>query len=116
MANSLGVVSPDDSRGVMQEIHWSEGAIGYFPCYAVGNIMSGQFYKTALDADPTIPDRIASGHCENLHRWLTENIWKHGARYFPDELIIRSTGRPLEAFPYLNYLRDKYSNLYGIDI
>jgi carboxypeptidase Taq len=109
----LGVKVKNDSEGVMQDTHWASGLYGYFPTYALGNIYSGQLV-TALATD--MQDwrrRIAQGNLEDIRIWLTKKVHSQGDLYDPADLIRRITGKKLDAKPYLKYLREKYSGLYG---
>jgi carboxypeptidase Taq len=113
MDELLGIVPKDDADGALQDIHWSGGAFGYFPTYAVGNILSVQIYRAALDAHPEIENEMEQGRFETLHGWLRDNIYRYGRRYDPDDLVTRATGRTLDPEPYLEYLETKYGELYG---
>lgn len=110
----LGVTPPDMLRGVLQDVHWSGDTFGYFPTYSLGTVLSVQFYEKALAEHPELPEEIRGGRFETLHRWLTDNIHRHGSRYEPVELIRRVTGTGLDAGPYLRYIREKYGDIYGI--
>jgi carboxypeptidase Taq len=111
--SDLGITPPDDRSGVLQDIHWYADFIGgQFQGYALGNILSCQFYEAALKDAPHIPDQIAHGSFTALHSWLKEQIYQHGSKYTADELIRRATGSELTIQPYLDYLRKKYSELY----
>ena len=112
MEEYLGVVPKNDSAGVLQDIHWADGLFGYFPTYAIGNILSVQFFDAALKAHPEIPEEIRSGRFSTLLDWLRENVHRHGSRYYPHELVERATGYPLDTAPYLRYLEDKFGELY----
>ena len=111
---ALGLVPEDDAHGVLQDVHWASGAFGYFPTYAVGNVLASQLYEAAIAAHPEIPDEMERGDFTALRGWLAEHVWRHGARYDPDDLIARATGRPMEAGPYLSYLRGKFGELYDL--
>jgi carboxypeptidase Taq len=111
----LGIVPPDDRDGVLQDVHWYGGVIGgAFQGYTLGNIMSAAFFEAALRAQPGIVDEIEAGEFGTLHGWLVENIYQHGRKYTPSELIERVTGAPLSVEPYVRYLRAKYGELYGL--
>ncbi|HXI84899.1 MAG TPA: carboxypeptidase M32 [Verrucomicrobiae bacterium] len=111
----LGIASPDDRDGVLQDVHWFGGQIGgVFQGYTLGNILSAQFYDAALRANSQIPDQIASGEFTPLHAWLQENIYQHGAKFTANELVKRATGQPLSIEPYIRYLRTKYGELYKV--
>ncbi|HEY1016763.1 MAG TPA: carboxypeptidase M32, partial [Herpetosiphonaceae bacterium] len=111
----LGVTPPDAALGVLQDVHWSGGMIGYFPTYTFGNVLSVQFFEAAVAAHPEINDEIGRGEFGTLYRWLQENIYQHGRKFKPNELVTRVTGRPMEAAPYVRYLKQKFAPLYGID-
>lgn len=111
----LGRPVPDDRTGVLQDVHWYSGPIGgAFQGYTLGNILSAQFYDTAVKALPAIPDEIAKGDFGPLHGWLKENIYRHGAKFTAPELVKRVTGGDLTIEPYLDYLWRKYQPLYGL--
>lgn len=110
----LGLDVPDDSQGCLQDIHWSNGYIGYFPTYTLGNLASVQFFEKAIRDVPSIPADIERCEFGGLLTWLRENIHRHGRKYLPGEVIQRVTGGPLNAAPYLAYLKQKYSEIYGL--
>ncbi|MEI7844544.1 MAG: carboxypeptidase M32 [Chloroflexota bacterium] len=111
----FGIAPPDDRNGVMQDVHWFGGFIGgAFQGYTLGNILSAQFYNTALKAHPNIPAEMKLGKFDTLHNWLTENIYKHGRKFTAPELVERATGSPLTIEPYIQYLTKKYSELYNL--
>ncbi len=111
--SDLGMVPPSDREGVLQDIHWYFDFIGgVFQGYTLGNILSSQFYQAALRAHPEIPEQIMHGDFVPLHAWLGENIYKHGSKYTAAEIVERATGTPLSIEPYMDYLRNKYSDLY----
>jgi carboxypeptidase Taq len=113
--NDLGVLPPDDSLGVLQDMHWYSGTIGgYFQSYTLGNILSAQFFEAAEKAHPGIRSEIAAGNFSNLHNWLEENIYRYGRQYPAKEIIQRATGRPLEIGPYIQYLKTKYGEIYKL--
>ncbi|MBW4439123.1 MAG: carboxypeptidase M32 [Pleurocapsa minor GSE-CHR-MK-17-07R] len=112
--SDLGVTAPDDRDGVLQDVHWYDGIIGYFQGYTLGNIMSAQFYNAALAAHPYLPDHFRQGKFDTLHTWLKENIYQHGGKYTADELLARITGSSLDTAPWIQYIRTKYGALYGI--
>src|SRR5258706_10443389 len=110
----LGIVPPTDTLGVLQDVHWSMGLLGYFPTYSIGTILSAQLYEKAIAADPSIPVEIGQGKFSTLLGWLRENIHQHGRKFEPKELIQRATGEPLQARSYMNYLKTKFRAIYGI--
>jgi carboxypeptidase Taq len=113
--SDLGIAAPNDSDGVLQDVHWYGGGIGgSFQGYTLGNILSGLFYQAALKACPEIPSEIGQGQFATLHNWLRENIYQHGSKFTAPELIERVTGGPLRIEPYIQYLRTKYGELYSL--
>lgn len=116
-AEDLGVVVPDYRDGVLQDVHWFGGLIGgAFQGYTIGNILSAQFLAAARSAHPEIDAEIGQGEFATLHGWLREHIYRHGSVFTPAELIERATGRSMQIEPYLQYLRQKYSAIYGIEL
>lgn len=113
--SDLGTQAPNDSNGVLQDVHWYSGWIGgNFQGYTLGNIMSALFYEHAIMAHPEIPTQIKQGEFETLRTWLTDNIYHHGSKFTANELIERITGAPLTIEPYIRYLHTKFGELYGI--
>ncbi len=110
----LGIMPPDDGVGVLQDVHWSSGLLGYFPTYALGNLLSVQYYNEAVKANPSIPDEIASGQFDTLRTWLNTHIHTHGRKFTSAELTQRITGEPINPAPYIAYLQNKYSTIYGL--
>jgi carboxypeptidase Taq len=109
----LGVNVENDSEGVMQDTHWASGLYGYFPTYALGNIYSGQMLAALTRDIHDWRSQLAQGNLEGINVWLTKNVHSQGDLYDPADLIKRITGKELDAEPYLEYLREKYSMLYG---
>jgi len=111
----LGLPVPDDRNGVLQDVHWYSGQIGgVFQGYTLGNILSAHFFAEAVKANPGIPGEIRNGEFATLRRWLTESIYRHGAKYTAPELVKRVTGGDLTIEPYLDYLWGKFQPLYGL--
>jgi carboxypeptidase Taq len=110
----LGLVVPDDRRGCLQDVHWSMGAIGYFPTYTLGTIYSAQFFDAARRALPEVETGFAKGEFAPLKAWLNREIHSHGRRYGSEELCRRVTGQKLSVEPYFAYLEGKLRPLYGI--
>ncbi len=115
MSDYLGIVPPDHKQGVLQDVHWAAGLVGYFPTYTLGNVMSGQIWAAIRKSIPSLDDKIAQGRFTELLGWLRENIHRHGRKYRPIELIARATGEPLTSRHYVNYLRTKYEELYDLN-
>ena len=114
MQEYLGVTPTNDSEGVLQDIHWSFGGIGYFSTYALGNLISAQLWEKINVDIPDLDDQIRKGEFGSLLEWLVENIHKHGKKYEPQELIERVTGTKIDPAPYMRYLKSKYGDIYGI--
>lgn len=110
----LGLDVPDDRRGCLQDIHWSMGAMGYFPTYTLGNLYASQLFEAACEQMPGLVDGFARGEFTSLKGWLNRNIHSHGKRYSPSELVQRVTGKPLSAEPLMRHLEGKLRPLYGI--
>lgn len=110
----LGVRPESDGEGVLQDVHWSSGAFGYFPTYTLGNLMAAQLFEAAGDAIGDLPGTIADGDFAPLLDWLRENVHRHGSLLTADEIIERSTGRPLSSEPLMRHLRDTAAQVYGV--
>jgi carboxypeptidase Taq len=112
MHEFLGVEVPDDAHGVLQDVHWSGGGIGYFPTYALGNVISLQIWAAVRSALPDLDDQLAAGELSGLSGWLRENLYSLGRKLTPKETLERLTGSPeIDPGPYLAYLRDKVAAL-----
>ncbi len=110
----LGIIPPDDAKGVLQDVHWSGGMIGYFPTYSLGNLMAAQLWEKIGQDIPNLEEQIERGQFGALLGWLRENIHQHGAKFEPIELLTRVTGKGLDADPYMRYLTGKYSEIYEL--
>lgn len=109
----LGVEIEHDSEGVMQDSHWAGGGYGYFPSYALGNIYGGQLLATMERSLSDWRTQLANGRFNEIRQWMINNVHAHGNLYDPADLIKRITGTELSIKPFLNYLNQKFSNLYG---
>ncbi len=107
----LGLDVPNDRLGVLQDAHWSGGGFGYFPTYLLGTVLSVQIWEKARAAIPDLDERIEHGEFSALHDWLRENVYSLGRKFTPAETIERVVGGPIDAGPYLRYLRDKLDTL-----
>jgi carboxypeptidase Taq len=110
----LGLEVPDDRRGCLQDIHWSMGAMGYFPTYTLGNLYASQFFEAACEQLPGLVDGFTRGEFNGLREWLRANIHAHGRQFAPAELVQQVTGKPLSAEPLMRHLEGKLRPLYGI--
>lgn len=114
MHTYLGVQPPSDRDGVLQDVHWSYGEFGYFPTYSLGNLYSAQILAS-LRKDIDMDAELRNGNLGSIHSWLRERIYTHGARYWPDELIKQVTGESLNPDFFVNYLTEKYSQIYKLE-
>jgi carboxypeptidase Taq len=112
MKELLMVDVPDDSLGVLQDVHWSGGMIGYFPTYSLGNLYSAQFFAAARRDIPALDDEMARGEFSNLLQWLREKIHVHGKFYSARELVKNATGEPLNSKHFAAYITRKYGEIY----
>jgi carboxypeptidase Taq len=112
----LGITPTSDANGVLQDVHWSGGMIGYFSTYALGNLVSAQLWEKMNQDLPDIPEQIERGEFKEILGWLREKIHCHGAKFEPQELIQRVTGSKIDPAPYLSYLKNKYSDIYGFPV
>ena len=109
----LGLETPDHAHGLMQDVHWAAGAFGYFPTYALGNVIAAQLWELAAEELGDPEQLIAAGELGGLGEWLGEKIHRHGARYRSAELAERVLGGPMDPAALLRRLRGKYGELYG---
>jgi carboxypeptidase Taq len=114
MQKYLGITPPDDAKGCLQDIHWSGGAIGYFPTYTLGNLYAAQFFEQATRDIGNLDDQFARGDFSTLLNWLRKNIHSQGMKYTAGELAKNITGKPLSAEPLLNHLKKRAGELYGV--
>jgi carboxypeptidase Taq len=114
MRKYLGITPPDDARGVLQDVHWSSGGIGYFPTYTLGNLYAAQFFETARAELGDLDTQFAKGEFSSLLSWLRQRIHQQGKRYSPNELVKVVTGRALSAEPLLRHLHAKAREMYQV--
>jgi carboxypeptidase Taq len=112
----LGTEVPDDARGVLQDVHWAAGSFGYFPTYSLGNVIAGQLWDRITSDLPDLDERLARGEFATLRDWLRTNLYRHGNKFMPRELIARATGGPIDVGPYLRQLRGLAAEIYGIAV
>jgi carboxypeptidase Taq len=112
----LGLDVQDDADGVLQDIHWSAGLVGYFPTYALGNLIAGQLWERAHADIGGLDDLLASGQLAPLREWLREHIHRHGAKYPTRELLERVVGGPIAVGPFVAYLKAKLGDAYGLEL
>jgi carboxypeptidase Taq len=116
MKEYLGVDVPDDARGVLQDVHWSGGSFGYFPTYLLGTIASVQIWETARGDLTDLDAQMEAGEFGPLREWLTEKLYRWGRRLPPEEMLRRVVGGPLDAEPYVGYLKAKVAEIYGVRV
>jgi carboxypeptidase Taq len=109
----FGIVPESHNLGVMQDVHWSIGLIGYFPTYSLGNLYSAQIRETLEKELGSIDSLIMEGKLNIVRDYLKEKIHKFGRLYPPQELIKKVTGNSLSSSPFLKYIKDKYDPLYS---
>ena len=113
MNEYLGVTVPDDTHGVLQDSHWSNAQMGYFPSYAIGSAYAAQIVH-AMKKDVDMDACIREGNMAPIHEWLTERIWKFGRAKDPAELIELACGEPFDPTYYTDYLEAKFTEIYNL--
>lgn len=108
MAAMLGITPPDDAQGCLQDIHWHDGAFGYFPSYTLGAMAAAQLMRAARNAIPTLERALAQGDLAPLVGWLRGNIHSQGSRWGFQDLLRQATGKPLDPADYTAHLRERY--------
>ncbi len=108
MQEMLGITPPDDRLGCLQDIHWYDGAWGYFPTYTLGAMTAAQLFAAAVDAAPSIPGALAKGNFAPLMTWLRPNVHAKGSLLTADELLTEATGRPLDPQVFKHHLKARY--------
>jgi carboxypeptidase Taq len=109
----LGVKIENDSEGIMQDTHWAGGSFGYFPSYAFGNLYDGM-WLSKLEAD--LPDwrkYVSGGNFREIKTWLTENVYRYGNLYDPEDLVKVVLSKALNVKSFISYLDNKFQNIYG---
>lgn len=114
MQDYLGLAPPNDTLGVLQDVHWSQGYFGYFSTYALGNLLSAQLWEAMVKDIPDVDAQIQRGDFKPLTAWMREKVHHHGAKFKPQELIQRITGSKIDPDPYMRYLTQKYSEIYQL--
>ena len=114
MRDYLGIDVPSNAQGVLQDVHWSAGLFGYFPTYAIGNLIAGQLWEQAQSDIPDLDDQLAAHELQGLREWLREKVHRHGSRYTDAELMDQVVGGPITIGPFISYLKAKLGDVYGI--
>ena len=112
----LGLDITDDAEGVLQDVHWSAGMIGYFPTYALGNLIAGQLWEKAHNDITDLDEQLATGNLVVLREWLRERVHRHGAKFSSRELLERVVGDPLSVAPFVSYLTAKLEQVYQLEL
>lgn len=112
----LGVDVPDDAQGVLQDVHWAAGLIGYFPAYALGNLIAGQLFQRVRADLPDLDEQLGAGQLHGLREWLREHVHRHGAKFSTAELLDRVVGGPIAVAPFMDYLKDKVGQVYDVEL
>lgn len=115
MKKYLGIVPENDSDGVLQDVHWSHGPMGYFPTYTLGNLYAAQF-TNRMKKELQLNELIEKGELGTILSWLRTNIHQYGSLYWPEELVRKVTGERLNPKYFLNYIKNKYSKIYGVKL
>lgn len=115
MDKYLGLRPESPAEGVLQDVHWSVGQFGYFPSYTLGNLYSAQIFETVKDQFQDLEEKIKNGNFKPIKDWLTQNIYQHGRKYRAGKLTKKVTGEKLNEKYFINYLKDRYYPIYGLD-
>jgi carboxypeptidase Taq len=115
VADYMGLKVPDDAHGVLQDIHWASASFGYFPTYALGNVIAGQLWEAARADLVDLDDQLAAGEMRPLRDWLAERVYRHGGKFLPAEMVDRVCGGSLDPAPLLRYLRNRFGEVYGLE-
>ena len=114
MKELLGIVPKTDTQGCLQDIHWSLGAFGYFPTYALGNLLAAQFFTAFSKENSDWSERVSQGDLGFVREWLKTHIHQWGRTYDADQLVKKATDKPLSSDAYCSYLKKKYSEIYQL--
>jgi carboxypeptidase Taq len=114
MQEYLGISPPTDALGVLQDVHWSQGYLGYFSTYALGNLIAAQLWECMAEDIPDLDAQIQRGEFNALTSWMRGKVHRHGAKFEPQELVQRITGSKIDQRPYMRYLTNKYTEIYQL--
>ena len=109
----LGIEVPDDRRGCLQDCHWGTGLVGYFPSYALGSAYGAQMFRR-MEGEIDVWGAVRAGDFRPVNRWLDEKVHRFGRLLTPGELIENACGGPFDPRVYVDYLKKKYGELYGL--
>jgi carboxypeptidase Taq len=110
----FGIKPPDVARGCLQDIHWSLGDFGYFPTYALGNILAAHLFAAFAKEHPDWSDRVENGDLTFVRAWLQENVHQWGRMYDYNEIGKKATGKPVNETAFCQYLKKKYGAIYDL--
>ena len=114
MKQYLGIVPPSNRLGCLQDIHWSDGLIGYFPTYSLGNMIAAQMWDRIGEAIPDLDSQFERGDFSALTAWLKTNVYDHASKFEPQDLVRRATGEELGYESFQRYLEKKYGEIYEL--
>lgn len=114
MKQYLGITPKNDAEGCLQDVHWSRGSVGYFPTYAMGNLIGWQVWDSIVQSISNVEEQISAGDFSQVLNYLTQNIYSKGKLKLPDELIAEVTGNEMRPKSYLKHMRIKYSDIYAL--
>ena len=115
MKEYLGIIPPDDTKGVLQDVHWAGGSFGYFPSYTLGNIYSAQIYNAAKKEIKNFEELVEKGELIKIKDWLAEKIHKHGKLLKPEEILLQVAGEGINPKYLIDYLENKYKEIYKLE-
>lgn len=110
----IGLVVPDDKQGILQDVHWSHGMLGYFPTYSLGSFYAAQFFEQAMKDINGLQSQIEQGDFSELLQWLRNKIHRYGRQYRSEELCMNITGRGLDITSFIRYIEAKFGMVYDI--
>jgi carboxypeptidase Taq len=116
MKEYLGLDVPNDALGVLQDVHWAAGLLGYFATYSLGNLIAGQLWEQIHKDLPQLEDSIAASDLNPLREWLREHIHRHGSKFSTSELLQRTVGSDIRVPPFVAYLKQKLGVAYGVEL
>jgi carboxypeptidase Taq len=112
----VGLEVTDDAEGILQDVHWSAGLMGYFSTYALGNLIAGQLWERAHRDLPDLEAALAAGQLGGLREWLREHVHRHGSKFPTPELLQHELGSSISVAPFVRYLKDKLGEVYGLSL
>jgi carboxypeptidase Taq len=114
MDENFGIIPKNDKDGVLQDMHWSGGSIGYFPTYAIGTIYSSQLFNQLKKEQNKVEDEIRNGDFSHIIQWLNSNVYRYGRIFNSENLIKKTCGEGLNSKVFIEYIRDKYFGIYDV--